>query len=541
MRYLDAPSPLPSNRTFDRMKWNGSLFSESTSGKEKFSSPNLIENSARNQSSTNNNCLTIDGMPKRSNSPLAEIDPSNISQLKEKGSMFCGKENCIASSFNKTEPAFHTRSECKGYQVVNRSASKTMQPYSNCKECSSKGIERPINQNESHDTKEIERVREQCSTGDIVNPPPCDMTGETTGNPDTFSSPNSLSCNLSNTFITDQNFFSEKMRCSSDSGFQEIANSTAPLKSTKALSTHNKMIRNETNPTSKTCHVDVKFGVNIDARLSDRLKVGSISEGFGEDLKAFLSTPLGSMSESMQSRNGIVSDRGTCQSLKKTREKGMPAHKFDISGIADLQNLSISDDRHVVPSASSVPLSSASSEGSISDMPRSTAPSSSNSNCSQDSTLAATVKSGTLPFKIPPAPHTIQSGQLKTKAALYTSQGNSTVFDDLMKKKQDAKAAKVKSQSTTKKHRIIRVKKERYKVLSIIGKGGSGKVYFILFYFIFRFNFQSINCFKWHNLQNIVVAWSISSWFPPFFSMAAIEWAKGGHWDFLNILQQKIH
>ena len=490
MSYLDAPSPLPSNSGFDRIKWNGSLFSESKSGKEKFASPSVIENSARNQSSISSNCLPIDQIPKRNDSPLTEINPSNISQSKEKRSLVCGKENYIVSSCNKTEPAFHSKNESNGYLVGNRSASKAMQPFSNCIEYSdhsSKEIERPISQTVSHDNKDIECVHEKCSTGDIVNLPPYEITGETTGNPDTFSSPNSLSCNLSNTFITDQNFFSEKMRCSSDSGFQEIANSTAPVRSSKALASEKKMTRNETDPKSQTCHVDVKFGVNLDERLSDRLKLGSISEGFGEDLKAVLSTPLVSMFGGMQSRNGITSERGTCQPFKDTKEKGMPSRKFDISGIADFPNLSISDDRHAVSSASSVPLSSASSDCSVSDMPRSTAPFTNDNIFSQDSPLATTVKTGALPFKVPPVPHALQSGQLQTKAA-YTSQGNATVFEDLMKKKQDAKAAKVKSQSTTKKHRIIRIKKERYKVVSIIGKGGSGKVCSI-----FRFNFRSFH------------------------------------------------
>ena len=525
MRYLDAPSPLPPCRSFDKIKWNQSPFSAE-------------DKSGKNRCPFDSKGPPSDKLKESGNLPLTEHGPLHMEQLVGQLNVFCGKENEIPS-LGMTEPAVRDELGNKPYPYIWKSSSKTMQPCSSHK--------RFLTESPKESKLSI-KLNERCDmlgfkTGSgnhevITSARPFEEQGETTESPDGFTCSGILSDCWSGTFNTDQNFLSEKVRYSSDSGCLEVVGCNIAETNTE-LSPSMKVVGNGMDPKLQTPQFNLQFdgtsgATDVDSGIAvfslryddnvqdqhpetcaskvDRLipqgekesvSQNSVSEGTREDFKVcpvLNSTIQGRMSKGIHSVTNVVSEQGNDPALEEIKEPGVPTQKFNLSGIAELSNLSISDDIKISSALSGTLLSTSSSASSRTLLSTSSASTlsvtstlTSKANFRHDEAPANTNQAGNQQFRMPVAPapklnqsdctngtarndqQTFQSECLNTKAT-DAFQRDLSVSGYLVKKRQDAEAAKAKSQSTTKKHKMIRIKKEKYRVISVLGKGGSSKV-----------------------------------------------------------------
>lgn len=339
---------------------------------------------------------------------------------------------------------------------------------------------------------------------------------------DALSCTESLSDSWTYTSITDPNFLSEKLRTVSESGFQDfisgsIAVYDTPLKKTQTEeSLANKKgtgcIQHDAKA-EKDWTGNMKIVTRTKVSDSDELSspeqvldtLATKTEKSGLEIKStkaqiqVMDTRKGdltapSMEYHRNVANGVnfelressLSEQGGGQTLEEMCGNGL--QRWNLSGIAELENLSLSDDRQTSSTASSRTIVSAATIESAPML------SSNTSTLSTKTITASASHKPAQPFKMPsaPAPKVNQPDSARTLGKNGNSlqvteefKGQPTasatqellgISNYLMKKRHDAETAK--SLSTTKKHKLIRIKKERYKVVSILGKGGSGKVIF---------------------------------------------------------------
>ncbi|XP_065067934.1 3-phosphoinositide-dependent protein kinase B-like [Rhopilema esculentum] len=233
--------------------------------------------------------------------------------------------------------------------------------------------------------------------------------GLTTRSPDSLFGIDFCSENTSDRFSyhTDTNFFSEKFRCNSDSGFQEV-----PLKNTTTP---------HTMPVAKRIESDNYSlpGFSIDA------KKGCFNEATAE---IHNTTPI----------------------------------RSNISGVVDLGWKASSNDGQ--PKGSQVINRKTASSQSHDSFKKPVAPAVRLCHVDREVDASATLQNHVIPTQS-------STGVSKQK------QGTNAKPSDLSEYLMKMKNAAAEASSTTKKHKVIRIKKERYKVISVLGRGGSGKVY----------------------------------------------------------------
>ena len=232
--------------------------------------------------------------------------------------------------------------------------------------------------------------------------------GLTTRSPDSLFGIDFGSENTSDRFSyhTDTNFFSEKFRCNSDSGFQEV-----PLKNTATPHTMPVAKRTESdNYSLPGFSIDVKKGCSN-----------------GASAEIHNTTPI----------------------------------RSNISGVVDLGWRASSNDGQ--PKGSQVINRKTASSQSHDSFKKPVAPAVRLCHVDREADASATLQNHVISTQS-------STGVSKQK------QGTNTKPSDLSEYLMKMKNAAAEASSTTKKHKVIRIKKERYKVISVLGRGGSGKV-----------------------------------------------------------------
>ena len=545
MSYLDSPA---TPHSYHRMPFNQGKCNQSPFVMHKFGKPRLTfeENKmGKDPIPSDLRSQFEEKLKDKDNLPLAEKEPIPIAEKDDQTfrEKVYEKENMFYASM--TEPS-SVKKGSKVDEYESKYSSKTMQPSSSHKSVTRSNKQPAIHREICSGLKKS--MNTFCIEGNALSIACKEET--------TQSSHSSFSGSLSEFWssITDQTFPSEKIRCNSDSGYQEAGSNKMAIPATY-FSSKKKEGKCEESSRSKThsshIHYDGMSGIKGDDNRppirdwryndTDAMSGASSPKSENYDFKKGIENlfdhipdnenlhqdcitkvakeeaKVSRIEESEFKGSGIVrshaivvSECDNGQSLNEHRDDWLCQKKLNLSGIAEISNLSINEDKLTSSTASSGTLVSSYAANALSAL-------STNTITSSQTTINADTSQRTVqPFKVPfaPAPkpnqtdhHKAKIGHqnqhleyLSSKPVIDQSQGNLSISSYLMKVKHDAEAAKAKSQSTTKKHKIIRIKKERYKVISILGKGGSSKVNFNLISF-----FASGICFAFSETTSLTL------------------------------------
>ena len=519
MRYLDAPSPLPPYPLANQVKLDQSPFADRLVGTQISPMKDAIVNTENKQSSLNASSLPVEPLRENDNLPLNKKESLRGGRLDEQCSLFCGKENRNLAFTSMTDTGLHVK-KCDIFDLYgSKSSSRTMQPCSSHKSVlgeSPDGSKQLLGQNSRCNSTALEGPCDASSYENKTSAGAFRKKQDSLESTETFTTQGSLSDCWTGTSFTDQNFLSERL--SSDSGYLEVV-SSGFAQMNRALSSCKKGSVNEKSAKEQIQHcelqrdgiLDVDCGGNLAANRNlqyndntpasekyackvDKLMTlfehestgqNSVTENAQEDSKVnqFPCAVRDRISESIESDANLLRNQGVDKSFEEKGINVVPCQKLNLSGVAELSNLSLSDDKQI-PSTSSRSLLSTSSTGTLSVTSKSTSSVTIKNSPARDAvTVGASGMSGQ-PFKIPAVPNPYDCIKRfsrdcpESHQSDYCSSSQRTlgISDYLVKKRKDAEAARVKSQSTTKKHKMLRIKKERYRVLSTLGKGGSSKV-----------------------------------------------------------------
>lgn len=510
MGYLDASSSMPS---YDALQFDDAKLINSPLFSRKLKRTDFLCNES-NDKAGKGYCVPGDELKLTDAKPVSDDKLDGTKDFRElRLSEFSGKENCDMLC-NMTEPsALAKKNGGRHGGYACKMSSRTLHPRSNAK-CKAAKTCKDIKKclTERKDALKVTELKKPFDSRCVDTRD----NGSYQDSKEESTESLALSCteSLSDCWsgsITDPNFLTEKIRCYSDSGFQEfVSGGSFPVSNANTSTTN---IKHEDDSHFKPnighgqCNAviedkcnekEVAGNIRSWLYLSDRVHVGADKQmnsrnGISsQDPKPELSKAMGKGTDVDVAKDTEAIDATSAQDdnfcVDDSRDKIFTCQRLNVSGIAELSDLSISDYKQIVSTATSSTIVFTTFTGSL-------PMHSIDSTTSSINTMTTdTSQNHDEAFKVPsvPAPKIQQLDHPKLVASSSRSyqpingldkipkingtQDSVSISDCLMKQRHDAENAKAKFLSTTKKRKLIRIKNERYRVVSILGKGGSGKV-----------------------------------------------------------------